>query len=297
MNTLDTSYQTPAHGINLAKLLYRGLSQGLQLLWQFKGGALLLMVLLGTLFAPLLSGHDPLDMVGMPLLRPGVDALHPLGTDSMGRDVWAGLLYGARASLFIGIGAAAISLSLGMSIGMLAGYYNGRVEKALLWLIEVFQTVPAFLLVIVLVTIFRPTMMTILIAIGLACWPEIARLTRAEFRRIKNLEFVLAAQSAGFSQRHIMLFEILPNALPSLIVTSSILIAHAILMESGLAFLGLGDPNIASWGAMISSGRDQLSSAWYLTALPGTAIAVTVLAFNSLGDALNDQLNPQYRNH
>src|SRR5699024_4053416 len=157
------------------------------------------------------------------------------------------------------------------------------------------QTISACLLVIVLVTIYRPTLSTFVLAIGLASWPEIARLTRAECRRIKALEFIQAARCAAFSHRHIMTREILPNALHTIIVTSSILIAHPTFMESGLPFFRLSDPNVASWGAMISSGREQLSSAWYLTAIPGVAIAFTVLAFNHLGDQLNDRFNPRQR--
>lgn len=296
MNSVDSSYQSSAPASQTIKNLLMTLRPPVQSIWQFKGLLLLGAVLLATLLAPWLTAHEPLDMVGMPLLRPGADALHPLGTDSMGRDVLAGLLYGARSSLVIGLGAALISLLIGIGVGVVCGYHDGPVARFFLWLTEVFQTVPAFLLALVIITIFRPGLFTILIAIGLASWPEIARLTRAEFRRIRCLEFVQAAQGAGFSRPYIMLCEILPNALPSLIVSSSILVAHAILMESGLAFLGLSDPNIASWGAMISTGREQLSSAWYLTALPGAAIAVTVLAFNSLGDALNDHLSPQRRN-
>ncbi|MBP6019186.1 MAG: ABC transporter permease [Burkholderiaceae bacterium] len=259
------------------------------------GVLILLAILLLAAFAELLAPGDPLDMAGMPLLWPGADAAHPLGTDSLGRDVWAGLAHGARASLAIGFSAAAISLLIGISIGVLSGYYGGLVDRCLMRITELFQTIPAFLLVIVLVAIYSPTLGIIQLAIGLASWPEIARLTRAEFRRLRQHDFVQAARSAGYSNAHIIVREILPNALPAIVVTTSILIASAILMESGLAFLGMGDPNVASWGGMIGTGRDQLSSEWFLTALPGAAIALTVLALNVLGDGLNDALNPRLR--
>src|SRR5690625_2860259 len=288
------SIKAPRHQVLIQAIAQKG-RQSMRVLFQLNGLIVLLLIVLLTACAPWLTTHDPLDMAGMPLLRPWQDAEHWLGTDSMGRDIWAGLLYGARTSLLIGIGAAAISLSIGMSVGLCAGYFGGWIEQGLNRLTALFQTIPAFLLVIVLVTIYRPSLSTIIIAIGLASWPEIARLTRAECCRIKALEFVQAAHCAGFSHAHVMLREILPNALPSIIVSSSILIAHAILTESGLAFLGLSDPNVASWGAMISSGREQLSSAWYLTAIPGVAIALTVLAFNHLGDQLNDRFNPRQR--
>lgn len=294
-NRLEPHIRLPRYGArSLAKAINKT-NDFLDLLWSLNGILILLAIIIITVCAPILTAHDPLDMVGMPLSRPWADAEHWLGTDSLGRDVFAGLVYGARASLYIGIGSAAISLTIGISIGLFAGYYGGWTERILVRLTELFQTIPAFLLAIVLVTIYRPSLNTILIAIGLASWPEIARLTRAECKRIKALEFVQAAKCSGFSHWHIMLREILPNALPSLIVSCSILVAHAILMESGLAFLGLSDPNIASWGGMISIGREQLSTAWYLTAIPGIAIAITVLAFNHLGDQLNDYLNPRQK--
>src|SRR5690625_139361 len=295
MNTdthlLLNTAKTTGPGATVAKAIHALL----RTLFQLNGLLILLVILALTACASWLTAHHPLDMAGMPLLPPGQDTAHRLGTDSMGRDVWAGLLYGARTSLFIGVGAASISLGIGIVVGLCAGYFGGWLAQMLNRLTALFQTIPAFLLVIVLVTIYRPTLSTIMVAIGLASWPEIARLTRAACCRIKALEFIHAARSAGFSHRHIMIREILPNALPSIVVSSSILIAHAILMESGLAFLGLSDPNVASWGAMISSGREQLSSAWYLTAIPGVAIALTVLAFNHLGDQLNDRFNPRQR--
>lgn len=259
-------------------------------------GLLLLLIALGiALLAPIIAPNDPLDMVGMPLLWPGTDSAHPLGTDSLGRDVFTGLIHGTNASLRIGFSAAGISLLLGLIIGSLSGYFGGVVDRSLMRLTELFQTIPAFLLVVVLVAIYSPTLLVIQLAIGLAAWPEIARLTRAEFRRLREYEFVQAARTAGYSHLHIIIKEILPNAIPTLIVSTSILIASAILMESGLAFLGMSDPNIASWGNMIGVGREQLSSAWFLTALPGAAIAVVVLALNLIGDGLNDALNPHLR--
>lgn len=259
-------------------------------------GLLLLLIAIAiALCAPIIAPSDPLDMVGMPLLWPGADSAHPLGTDSLGRDVLTGLIHGTSASLRIGFSAACISLFLGLMIGSLSGYFGGAIDRGLMRLTELFQTIPAFLLVVVLVAIYSPTLLVIQFAIGLAAWPEIARLARAEFRRLRDYEFVQAARAAGYSHLHIMLKEILPNAIPTIIVSTSILIASAILMESGLAFLGMSDPNIVSWGGMIGVGREQLSSAWFLTAIPGAAIALVVLALNLIGDGLNDALNPHLR--
>ena len=259
------------------------------------GILLLAAVGLTALLADVIMPGDPLDMVAIPLQWPGADPEHPLGTDSLGRDVLAVLIHGTRASLMIGLTAAAVSLAIGVAIGAIGGYFGGRIDNLLVRVTELFQTVPGFLLVIVLVAIHTPTIGTIQLAIGLASWPEIARLVRAEFRRLRDSDFILAARAAGFGHGHIIIREVLPNALAPLIVTTSILIASAILTESGLSFLGMSDPNVASWGAMIGGNREHIGSAWFLTALPGCAIAIVVLAFNLLGDGLNDALNPRLR--
>lgn len=259
------------------------------------GLAILAITALIAACAGLIAPGDPLDMAGIPLQWPGDDPAHRLGTDSLGRDVFGGLVHGTRASLMVGLSAAGISLALGVVIGAIGGYFGGRIDNLLLRLTELFQTVPTFLLVIVLVAIHTPSIGVIQLAIGVATWPEIARLLRAEFRVLRDSDFVLAARASGFGPVHIIVREVLPNALPPLIVTSSILIAGAILAESGLSFLGMSDPNVVSWGGMIGSNREHIGSAWFLTALPGCAIALVVLAFNLLGDGLNDALNPRLR--
>ncbi|AOZ03802.1 ABC transporter permease [Cupriavidus sp. USMAHM13] len=258
-----------------------------------------LLVLLALGLLALLAGHlfpgDPLDMVAQPFLWPGADPAYPLGTDSLGRDVLAGIVHGARVSLLVGLAAAALSLVIGTVVGALAGYFGGLADALLTRLVELVQTVPGFLLVIVIVAIAGPSVSTIALAIGLASWPTVARLVRAEFRTLREADFVLAARSLGYRSRRIIFAEILPNALPPVIVTISVMVASAILIESALSFLGMGDPNVVSWGSMIGAGREVLRSAWYLTALPGGAIIVAVLSLNLVGDALNDALNPRLR--
>jgi len=238
---------------------------------------------------------DPLGMVAMPLLWPGDDAAFLLGSDSLGRDVAAGIAHGARVTLLIGTVSAAISLCIGVLIGCVGGYFGGWIDNVLGRITEVFQTVPAFLLAIVLVVIGQPSVPVIALSIGLTSWPVIARLVRAEFRSLRAAEFVMAARSQGFSDLRIIFQEILPNALPPVIVSTSVIVASAILMESGLSFLGMGDPNVVSWGSMIGEGRAQLRTAWFLTALPGVFIVLTVMALNLVGDGLNDALNPRLR--
>jgi peptide/nickel transport system permease protein len=258
-------------------------------------GVLILICALAVV-APLLFPGDPLGMVARPLLWPGQNPAFPLGTDSLGRDVAAGIAYGARVSLLVGIVATLIGLTVGVTIGATAGYFGGGVDDLLVRIIELFQTPPSFILLVVLVAIAEPSIPTITVALGITTWPTVARLARAEFRSLRDKDFVTAARSLGYGHRRIILREILPNALPPVIVTASVMVASAILMESALSFMGLGDPNVVSWGSMIGSGRELLRTAWYLTAIPGLAIVATVLALNLIGDGLNDALNPRLSN-
>lgn len=212
----------------------------------------------------------------------------------MGRDVAAGIAHGARISLLVGISATLIGLSLGIGIGSISGYFGGWVDDVLQRVVVLFQTIPGFILLVVLVAIAQPAIGTIVMAIGLVTWPTVARLVRAEFRSLREKDFVLAARALGYSHARIILREILPNALPPIIVTSSVMVASAILLESALSFMGMGDPNVVSWGSMIGAGRELLRTAWYLTAAPGLTIVFAVLAFNLIGDGLNDALNPRF---
>jgi peptide/nickel transport system permease protein len=255
------------------------------------------LLLLAVFIALALSaGHlfpgDPLDMVAAPFEWPGADPQYWLGTDSLGRDVAAGIAHGTRVSLLIGAASAGIGLVIGTLVGATGGFFGGVIDDLLVRVTELFQTVPSFLLVIVIVAIGRPSVTIIALAIGIASWPTVARIVRAEFRTLRQADFVLAARSQGFSNAF---GKISPNALPPVIVTASVMVASAILIESSLSFLGMGDPNVVSWGGMIGAGRDSLRTAWYLTAVPGAAIVLAVLALNLLGDGLNDALNPRLR--
>lgn len=259
------------------------------------GALLLLAVVVMAFLAPWIYPGDPLDMVAQPFLWPGEDPQFPLGTDSLGRDVAAGIVHGSQVSLQIGFSAVLVSLAIGTLVGAAAGYFGGWIDDVLVHITELFQTFPTFLLVVVLVAIGNPSIGLISSAIGIASWPTIARLVRAEFRSLRASDFVLAARSQGFSSLRIIFQEMLPNALPAIIVTTSVMVASAILIESALAFLGFGDPNRVSWGSMIGAGRESLRTAWFLTALPGGALVLTVLSLNLVGDALNDALNPRLR--
>lgn len=253
------------------------------------------LIVLMAILAPWIYPGDPLDMVARPFLWPGQNPRFPLGTDALGRDVAAALVHGSRVSLLVGFAATLVSVFLGLVVGAASGYYGGHIDDVLGRLVELFQTMPSFVLILVLVAITEPSIAVIALAIGLVSWTTVARLVRTEFRALREREFVSAARSLGYGDLRIAVTQILPNALPPVIVTSSIIVASAILNESSLSFLGLGDPNFMSWGAMIGAGREMLRSEWYLVAVPGAAIVVTVLSLNLVGDGLNDALNPRAR--
>jgi peptide/nickel transport system permease protein len=261
-------------------------------------GAVIGLVILGAvlglaLAAPVVFPGDPFQMAGKPFERPlGGFAL---GTDMMGRDVLAGLAHGARTSLLIGLVATVIAVVIATVLGGCAGYYGGRIDDVLMRFTEFFQTIPSFLFAIVLVAILSPQIENIIFAIAAVSWPPITRLVRGEFMAMRNREFVQACVVLGMRDRAIIFTEILPNALSPILVTGSLMVATAILIESALAFLGLGDPNVMSWGFMIGSGRTFLRTAWWLCAIPGLAILLTVLAINLVGEGLNDALNPRLK--
>ena len=260
------------------------------------GFLLLVVVALMAISAPLLFPEDPWDMVTTPFLWPGQDPKFLLGSDIMGRDLASGLFHGSRISLLVGFTATLAAVLLGTAVGAIAGYYGGWIDSALMALTELFQTIPQFIFAIVVVAILAPTVTTVTFALAIVSWPAIARLVRAEFMTLRERDFVLAGISIGMSNFRIITTQILPNALGPIIVTGSLMIATTILTEAGLAFLGLGDPNVMSWGTIIGAGRDALRSAWYITAIPGLAIMFTVLGLNLVGEGLNDALNPRLKN-
>ena len=236
------------------------------------GLILLLVVIAMAISAGWLYPRDPLALAGRPLIWPFSNPRFLLGTDNSGRDIAAQIFYGARISLLIGGVATAIAIVIGILIGAFAGYYGGWVDNVLMRITEAFQTLPNFVLLLVLVAVFGSTLTTVTIAIGVVSWPAPARLTRAEFLSLRNREFVQAGRTLGMKDIQLILGEILPNALPPVIVYASVVMAVAILLESALAFLRLSDPNVASWGNLIGLGRDVLRVQWYVSAIPGIAI-------------------------
>ncbi|WP_425053514.1 ABC transporter permease [Psychromarinibacter sp. S121] len=260
------------------------------------GIAMLALIALAALTAGLFWPAGPWVAAGEPYTPPMTAPGLPLGTDVLGRDVAAMLAYGARVSMLIGIASTLAAAILGIVIGATAGYARGWVDDALMRFTEVFQTIPSFMFVIVLVVIFTPTIATITLAIAVVSWPPVARLVRAEFLSLSSREFVQSCRLIGMHPARIVFAEILPNCFSSVIVVSSVMVATAVLVEAGLSFLGLGDPNTASWGGMVANGKAVIRSSPYLSIIPGFAIFVLVLCINVVGEGLNDRLNPRMRN-
>lgn len=250
-------------------------------------------VVLLALAAPVLFPGDPFRQVDRPFAPPFGD--HVLGTDVLGRDVAAGVAHGARTSLVIACLATGVAVLVGTAVGALAGYHGGWLDDALMRVTEFFQTIPTFLFAIVLLAILSPTVPTIIAAIAVVTWPPVARLARGEVLALRAREFVQASVALGMTDRRVLVRHVLPNCLSPIIVTGSLTVATAILIESALSFLGLGDPNVMTWGFMIGAGRTFLRTAWWLCTIPGVAILVTVLAINLAGEGLNDTLNPRLR--
>ncbi|WP_407935806.1 ABC transporter permease [Cupriavidus necator] len=257
------------------------------------GTALLLLVLAAAVCAGWLFPGDPLDMATEPLLWPGRDAAFPLGSDMLGRDIAAGLFHGARASLLIAAVSTVLAVALGVAGGVAAGFCGGRVDRAFGAVTTFFQTIPSFLFALAIVAIAQPSATKIALAIGITSWPALARLVRAEVLRLRHGDMVLASEALGASHARIIVHDILPNTLTPVLVSASLMVATAILTESSLAFLGLGDPNVASWGNMVGAGREVLRTDWYVCVLPGLAIGITVLALNLIGDGLAAVFDPR----
>lgn len=264
-------------------------------------GALLYVVIVGAIavFAPLIASDrsgivpfGPNDIHLANRLQPP-DRAHRLGTDDLGRDVLARIIHGARISLSVGLAATAIALIVGSILGALAGYYGGATDWVVSRLIEVVLCFPFLLLVLAIVALFRPSFLTIMIALGLTSWTTEARFIRAEFLRIREMEFAEAARASGARDWRIIFRHLLPNALAPVLVSASFGVASAILIESALSFLGMGvPPPTASWGNILYSAERSIDYAWWLAVFPGIAIFITVAAFNIIGDRVRDALDP-----
>lgn len=257
-------------------------------------GLCLLSVMIGlAVFGPSMAPYNPFEFKGDPFIPPGAQFL--MGTDHIGRDVFSGFLFGARISLLIGVLSALTAAGTGILVGSLSGYFGGSLDHALMRLTELFQVVPRFFFALMITALFGASFYNIIVVIGILSWPSVARLVRAEFLSLREREFVLAVKGLGAKTTSIIFREILPNALTPVVVVFSLEIANAIILESMLSFLGMGDPTAFSWGYMLNTAQAYLRLAWWLAAMPGFGILLTVLAFNLTGDGLNDALNPRLR--
>jgi peptide/nickel transport system permease protein len=254
------------------------------------GGALLLIAGLLALAAPLVAPGDPLAMAGRPLLAPFIDPALPLGTDRLGRSIAAGLVHGARASLMTGLAVAAVALCLGAALGTIAGYLGGVVDEVIMRIADAVQTIPSFLLAMAVVSATGPSALGVVAALAAGTWTAPARMVRAEVLSLRQRSFVEASRLYGRPQLAIAFRVVLPNALTPTIALAAVIVAGAILSESALAFLGLSDPNRASWGAMIAEGRSVLRTAPHVIMAPGLALLATILAVSLLGEGMSKAL-------
>lgn len=254
------------------------------------GLCLLVLLAAMALAAPLLFPGDPLAIVGRPMTAPFTDPALPLGTDRLGRDVAAGLMHGARTSLLVGLATALVTLTAGALVGTVAGLAGGLVDEALMRVVDAFQIVPGFLLALAFVSVTGASLPVIIFAIALGAWTGPARLVRAEVLTIRERDYVASARVIGMHPAEIALREVLPNALPPVLALTAVIVATAVLVEAALSFLGLGDPNVVTWGSMIAEGRNVLRTAPHLSIVPGLGLVATVLGVYLLGEGLADAM-------
>lgn len=256
------------------------------------GLLILLAIVAAAVAAPLLYPGSPWRMVARPFVAPFVNDRFPLGTDALGRDIASGLMHASRVSLLIGLVSTVVALAIGVPLGAVAGYFGGIVDDLAMRFTELFQTVPSFALAIVLVAILQPSITSIVLAIAIVTWPPVARLVRGQVLSLRSRDYVQAAITLGQTTPRIVFGQVLPNTIAPIVVLASLMVATAILLESSLSFLGLGDPNMITWGYMVGAGRTRLLEAWWISFFPGVAIVLTVLALNLVGEGLSDALNP-----
>jgi len=257
------------------------------------GFIIILIVFLLAMLASIISPYDP-DFFNVKeiLLEPSV--AHWMGTDGLGRDVLSRMLHGGRISLLVGLVAVGISTAIGIFLGAIAGYYRGWVDTLIMRLVDVMLSVPSFFLILAVIAFLTPSIINIMIVIGLTSWMGVTRLVRAEFLSLSEREFVIASRTLGAKNARLIFTHLLPNSLTPIIVSSVLGVASAVLLESGLSFLGLGvQAPQASWGNILTDGKEYIQFAWWLSLFPGMAILITVLGYNLLGEGLRDALDPR----
>ena len=259
------------------------------------GAGIIVALYLAAVLAPLLTPYDPIAQGDVPKMRYAAPCLtHPLGTDKFGRDVLSRVIYGARISLMIGLLAVAITVVLGALVGAVAGYFGGAADAILMRIVDALLAIPRLFLLLTCVALFSGSVWLVIVLLGATGWMATARLVRAQVLALRNLDYVKAAEALGAGGRGVIWRHLIPNTLTVIIVAATLRIGGIILTEASLSFLGLGvPPPTPSWGQMVFEGREVLLSAWWLSTFPGIAIAVTVIGFNLLGDALKDAFDPK----
>lgn len=264
--------------------------------WGAIGGVVVVMTLvILALLAPVIAPADPIEMSIEAVMAPP-SPQHWFGTDQYGRDILSRVLYGARLSLQTGLVAVAIAATIGSLLGLAAGYYGEAVDSIIMRIVDILLAFPGMLLAMAIVAVLGPSLINVMIAVGIGATPTYARVVRSSVLSAKEMQYVLAARSIGCSNTRLMFTHILPNTLSPIIILSSLSIASAILAASGLSFIGLGaQPPTPEWGAMLNAGRTYLRDAWWMTTFPGLAIMLTVMSINMIGDGLRDALDPRLR--
>ena len=259
-------------------------------LWGF---AIIAVVLVMALLAPVLAPYDP-DAIDVKSILIPPSSTHWMGTDGLGRDVFSRMLFGARISLLVGFVAVGIATLIGVVLGAISGYYRGWIDVVIMRMVDVMLSIPTFFLILAVIAFLTPSIWNIMIVIGLTSWMGVTRLVHAEFLSLREREFVLASATLGARDFRLIFRHLLPNSLTPVIVSSVLGVASAVLVESGLSFLGLGvQPPQASWGNILTEGKEYIQFAWWLSFFPGMAILLTVLGYNLLGEGLRDALDPR----
>lgn len=261
------------------------------------GFIIIVLIFLLAILAPLIAPYDPNEInVKAILLGPSVQ--HWMGTDGLGRDVLSRMLHGGRVSLLVGLVAVGISTVIGILLGAIAGFYRGWIDVFIMRLVDVMLSIPSFFLILAVIAFLTPSIINIMIVIGLTSWMGVTRLVRAEFLSLCEREYVLASRTLGARDYRLIFTHLLPNSLTPIIVSAVLGVAGAVLMESGLSFLGLGvQAPQASWGNILTDGKEYIQFAWWLSLFPGLAILITVLGYNLLGEGLRDALDPRSGHH
>ena len=270
---------------------------GLQHRLAVAGGCVVILLLVMAVLAKVLSPHDPLSLdTQRRFIPPLTDSAFVLGTDEMGRDLLSRLFYGGRISLVVGVAAMFATIVTGLIIGLISGFYGGKVDTILMRFTDTMLCFPQVFLLLVLAAFITPTVISIALIIGLTSWMEVARIIRAQIQYVKEQDFVQASFALGASEARIMFKELLPNAIAPVLVSATLNVANAVLMESYISFLGYGiQPPLASWGNMLTNAQAYFDLAPWLAILPGVMITLTVMSFNFLGDGLRDALDPRLR--